>query len=208
MNGAAVAAEDPYVWRHHSSGRIHLIFKAMQTILTHDKNKLLLVPGGWIGHTYSRSNWLDDGGGANWSQPSLAINRTLHVITPRTPPLQTGPADSNPKSVTERWSLFTGTGKATHGVSESDLVGFPAISYSHKSSRAGWGAGVAMADAFGRLKVERLERPQMLFGADGTTPIYCFAAVALKNSAANVVLQPAAPPRAELCSHATETCAK
>ena len=187
FNGLALAAEDPYVWRCAATGRLHLIFKAMNTLRTPPPERRLVVPSGHLAYTYTAPG----GSLMTWSLPQLAFNRTLRVRSMR--PWEQAAARSSLRTMDRSsemprrpgwWtSLFGGGPSANdapkHRDASRSLPAIPAL----------------MRGVY--FKVDRLERPQFLFSRDNQTkmrPTYCFAAMMVNGSSANVVLRLGPPP--------------
>jgi hypothetical protein len=198
VNDIPLPAEDPYVWRCAATGRLHLIFKTMQPVRTAPPEKHLVVPAGWLAYSYTQQ--VDDL--SSWAEPRLAFNRTVAV------------RDAAEAHSSERtWSGRRRTPKrrAYRAESAEALLGLPALltqrharRLQRKAHRKGQAAGIcfggnvprddgtfacpAIAAADGYLKVDRLERPQLLMSADGSHPTHLFAAMMINGSSANAAL--------------------
>lgn len=201
LRGISLAAEDPYAWRCSVTGRLHLLFRAMQTVRTPKPESRLVIPGGWLGYTYTS----EGGNLSSWAPPSLAFNRTL-TVTAEPWALATASGATSSEAEVEgrkmqRWpwlSRSAADSKPARDKVLAALVGLPAIvtqddftlmKAAAQTSFMAASARPAVADANGRLRVERLERPQLLMSADGSHPTHCFVSIMLNGSSANAVLR-------------------
>ena len=147
------------MWRCEATGRLHLLFKSMQTMRdTAKEERPIIVPGGWLAYTYTAPG----GDFATWARPHVAFNRTLTVFK----------------------RGRRGRGRKHFASQSASSYSAPAISRAlldahgqRSGERSQW-----------LLKVDRLERPQVFFSVEHSRPTHCFAAMMLNGSAANVVL--------------------
>ena len=176
VNGKPLAAEDPYIWRCAVSGRLHLIYKAMQPVRTPKPENRMVVPGGWLAYTYTE----EGGDMSTWAPPQLAFNRTL-VVKDDPSAFLAG------KSNHQRpwWRFWTTLADSRRPVA------LPAVEL-HLPNSASSGSS-ASARISEELTADRLERPQLLLSADTTTPTHCFASMMLNGNSANVVLRLGVP---------------
>ena len=176
-----VAAEDPYLWHCPRSGRLHLIFKAMQPVRR--LNKSIAVPSGYLGYTYTSPG----GSLQTWALPRLAFNRTLAV--------RDDTAALNMPRATPWWSWSWWSAKpglaAVTSVRRRLTESRRRSTFSAPRPEVGVPVAEPKGEGSGLLTVDRLERPQMLFS--GNTPTHCFAAMMLNGSSANVVLRLGSP---------------
>ena len=163
VNGTAVAAEDPYVWYTPSTGRLHLIFKAMQPVRRRDPQKSLVVPGGWLAYTHTAAGCLArEDCLETWELPQIAFNRTLVVrddddvldAAGRIPPSERAPW-------WRRWLPLAAETDAPPGL-PAVTSAVHRLSHDRKRAREGDGGGagsVPVAHAqLSTLPVDRLER--------------------------------------------------
>ena len=208
FNGVEIAAEDPFLWYCPLSGRLHLIFKSMNTLRKRHLYPVtcapdikrnpqacstLVVPGGWLAYTYTA--W--GGNTSTWSKPQVAFNRTLTVLEDDKALGEDG-GGKQATSWRQPSELLRGLRRRP-----SLVLGLPAVTNQRRfvldaivKSRGEKGAAAAalpVADNFGRLTVDRLERPQLFFDASGT-PTHLFAAMMINGSSANVALRMAPRP--------------
>ena len=180
VNGTALAAEDPYLWRDEVSGRLHLLYKPMQPVRAHDAAKTLIVPAGWLAYTHT----LPGGDLSSWVQPMLAVNHTLKIGSDDA--ALGDPSMDLSRSSWWRWGL----------AATPSAPGLPAVTTVRRQpldvKRAKTASTIPVADPLSgsTLTFDRIERPQLLFSQNGgALPTHCFVSIMLNGSSANAVLR-------------------
>ena len=135
------------------------------------------VPAGWLAYTYTAPG----GDLSTWARPQLAFNRTLTIRSRGRRRHRSARGGSDDEA---------GDDTSAHGQLRTiPRRGRPAFSRSVTSMNGRPQATDPMAWL---LTVDRLERPQLLFG-DDCRPTHCFLAMMLNGSSANVLLDLANP---------------